>query len=578
MEKYFYLILCLNFGIIVSVGAQQFAWARAFGSELTDAGNATAVDDEENVITVGFLGGRADIDPGPDSTFVGGAGEQDIFILKLDPFGNFIWGKSFGGRARDRANTVAVDKDGSIYVSGFFNDTVDFDPGSGLHMLFAEQNADVFILKLDRDGNTLWARKVTENIDTSANNDVNKVAVDAKGDVYVGGKFNGLVDFDPGINKFLMGSRGSNDIFISKLDVSGNLIWAKQLGGLYDDAIYSLALDKVPNIYVSGDFTAEVDFDPGEDSTNLVAASEKDAFILKLNGDGQFLWVKQISGTGYESANAIMSDENQNVYVAGDYSDHADLNPGPDDYLVYAEANDNFVMKLDINGNLVWVTTTGGIEHKYIDGLSVVNVNGKNEIYVLGQFMDSVFFGDPAQLTLKSLNNSQDIYLARIDDEGNFQAVVQIGGYSSDLGTSLVAKNTFDHTDLYLTGLYRNRIQDFDPGPDTFLISATSGFNVFVLKLSDLITGVNQPEEGMIDAGLHVVPNPANDEIRIDIPFQLPTRVQLIDMMGNVLLNTYTYGTDKIIIVDISEFKSGMYIVRMINGDIYRTEKIIIQR
>ena len=126
--------------------------------------------------------------------------------------------------------------------------------------------------------NFLWAKQLG-----GANQELgNSIAVDANGNVYTAGSFQSTVDFDPGpaiYNLTAVSSFGGNDIFISKLDASGNFLWAKQLGGVLDDAGFSIAVDGNGNIYTTGYFTGTADFDPGPGTYNLNSAGTEDIFV-----------------------------------------------------------------------------------------------------------------------------------------------------------------------------------------------------------------------------------------------------------------------------------------------------------
>ena len=104
------------------------------------------------------------------------------------------------------------------------------------------------------------------------------------------------MDFDPGAGTFnLTASNVYNDIFISKLDASGNFVWAKSIGGSNEDRGYSIATDASGNVYISGQFSGTVDFDPGAGIFELTSELSSDTFILKLDASGNFVWAKTMN-------------------------------------------------------------------------------------------------------------------------------------------------------------------------------------------------------------------------------------------------------------------------------------------
>jgi len=141
---------------------------------------------------------------------------------------NLAWAKSMGGTSADMGHSIIVDDWGNIYSTGFFDNTVDFDPGIGTHYLTAIGGHDIYIQKLDSSGALLWVKSFGGNLD-----DIGwSIALDNLGNIYSTGSFNSTVDFDPGPgNSFLTTTAMSQDVYIQKLDSNGNFIWAKSMGG-----------------------------------------------------------------------------------------------------------------------------------------------------------------------------------------------------------------------------------------------------------------------------------------------------------------------------------------------------------
>jgi hypothetical protein len=161
----------------------------------------------------------------------------------------FDWAKSMGSTGADYGNSITTDASGNVYTTGLFQDTVDFDPGAGTFNLTCNGSSDIFIQKLDANGNFIWAKSMG-----SFSGDVpNSVAVDALGNVYTTGYFNGTVDFDPGPGVANLTSASiSGNIFVQKLDAAGNYVWAKRMGGSGFCYGNSVALDASNLTYFSG--------------------------------------------------------------------------------------------------------------------------------------------------------------------------------------------------------------------------------------------------------------------------------------------------------------------------------------
>ena len=193
----------------------------------------------------------------------------------------------FGGASSEYGYSIAVDSSGNVYTTGYFQGTVDFDPGTGTSNLTSAGSTDVFVSKLDSSGNFVWAKRLG-----GASSDYGySIAVDSSGNVYTTGYFEGTADFDPGAGTSNLTSAGSGDVFVSKLDSSGALVWAKGFGGTSNDRGQSIAVDSSGNVYTTGYFAGTVDFDPGAGTSNLTSAGGDDVFVLKLTSSGEALTV-----------------------------------------------------------------------------------------------------------------------------------------------------------------------------------------------------------------------------------------------------------------------------------------------
>ncbi|WYL99987.1 MAG: DUF4347 domain-containing protein [Gloeotrichia echinulata CP02] len=320
-----------------------FAWAKKFGGSSNDIGYGIALDSGGNVYTTGYFYGTVDFDPGAGTANLTSAGNNDIFISKLNSDGTFAWAKNLGGSSDDIGNSIAVDSGGNVYTTGYFFGTADFDPGAGTANLTSAGSQDIFISKLNSDGTFAWAK----NLGGSSTDIGNSIAVDSGGNVYTTGIFQGTADFDPGADTANLTSAGSYDIFISKLNSDGSFAWAKNLGGSSTDIGNSIAVDSGGNVYTTGFFSWIVDFDPGAGTANLTSAGSQDIFISKLNSDGTFAWAKNLGGSSFEQGNSIVVDSGGNVYTTGFFYGTADFDPGAGTAnLTSAGSDDIFISKL----------------------------------------------------------------------------------------------------------------------------------------------------------------------------------------------------------------------------------------
>jgi hypothetical protein len=169
-------------------------------------------------------------------------------ISKAQP--SFEWAKQMGSSDNDQAKSVVLDASGNVYTTGIFFGTVDFNPGPDTFNLTSGGSADIFITKLDSAANFIWAVRLGgDQYDF-----VSSMAIDPDGYLYATGRFNGVSDFDPGIQQFNLTAMG-NDGFVVKLDTAGSFEWAKQFNTSNIVDPHSIAVSNNGDVYTSGRFS-----------------------------------------------------------------------------------------------------------------------------------------------------------------------------------------------------------------------------------------------------------------------------------------------------------------------------------
>ncbi|MCJ8289581.1 MAG: SBBP repeat-containing protein [Crocinitomicaceae bacterium] len=257
--------------------AGNFVWAKKMGG--VNSASITT-DSSGNIYTTGYFNGTSDFDPSTTSTVnLTPIGQGDIFILKLDAAGNFVWAKQMGGTTNDFGYSISTDVWGNVYTTGNFSGTADFDPSAATSNLTALGFDAAFIQKLNAAGNFVWAKQIEATASYGYS-----ITTDALGSVYTSGTFHGTADFDPSTDTSNLIANGIYDAFIQKLDAAGDFVWAKQLAGTSYSYGYSITIDPLNNIYVTGTFNGTADFDPGLDTSNLISiAFTFDTYTLKLS-------------------------------------------------------------------------------------------------------------------------------------------------------------------------------------------------------------------------------------------------------------------------------------------------------
>ncbi len=459
-----------------------FKWAKNI------IGDVIRHDGAGNVYITGSFSGSADFDPGPATYTLSSAGSTDIFLMKVDMDGNFIWAKQMGAAGGDEGMDLAIDASGNILLASYFSSTVNYNPGGTAISLSSSGSSDVAISKYDASGTALWAKKVG-----GPNTDIiNGISTDASGNVYSTGYFMDLADFDPSAATYTLAtSAGINDAFILKLDASGNFVWAKDLGGTANTLPKSIALDASGNIYTTGEFTGTADFNPGTAVSNLssTTATFKDCYISRLDASGNFVWAKQVGGTDQDLGYCIRTDNSSNIYVSGIYIGTADFDPGTATYTMTTSATSNgFILKLDAGGNFVWAKQTQGSGNGIT---TAIQVDASANIYGVGRFSGTVDFDPAASTATMTSYGSSDAFVMKWNSTGAYVWAQQFGGTGSDLGVGMTVDA---NENIFLTGTYSGTA-DFDPGVGTYSLNILA--SDFMLRLSTCpvasltLTGLN---------------------------------------------------------------------------------------
>jgi hypothetical protein len=216
-------------------------------------------------------------------------------------------------------------------------------------------------------------------------------------------------DFDPSVATFTIGS----GIYVSKLDASGNFVWAKKMSSGTSSYGYGIALDGAGNVYTTGTFWGTSDFDPGAGTYNLGDLNGSgDVFISKLDGAGNFVWAKGLHG-GAGSGNAIALDGSGNVYTTGKFNGTTDFDPSAGTFTVTSIGMDDiFVSKLDGAGNFSMAKIMSGTFNE--SGNSIV-VDGACKIYVTGDFQGTVDFDPDAGVVNLISAGSADAFVVKLN-------------------------------------------------------------------------------------------------------------------------------------------------------------------
>lgn len=517
----------------------------------------------ENYVT-GIFEGTVDFDPGVDTLNLtsGSPTSRDVFIQKFDIAGNLIWAKSFGGTHIDESTDICTDSAGNIYITGYYYQTSDFDPGPNVFNMTANGSVDAFVVKLDANGDFLlafsiggtgggWAEKGTG------------IRVDAQNNMYITGNFSGTIDLDLGLGQAIY-STSRLDMYILKMDANLNYIWSKVMEGSGLDYAQCLELDAFGNIYLAGHFGAifngTVDFDPSSSTFNVTTNGNLDIFVQKLDPMGNLVWVKTIGGYDNDYLEDLCLTPEGDIYVTGSATDSLDMDPGLDTTIHDGVAG-GYLLKLDNNGNYIWSHNFSQIGHQCI-------TDSDGYCYLLGNFSQSLDFDLGPNVQILTSLGSSDIYILKLDANGDFVWVKSFGGSFVETGNALAID---EWSNLYISGGYYYTC-DFDIGPDTLNYTA-QGFlmDMYHLKLTQQVVPINKLDDK--DFFVKIFPNPTQGTVFIELE-EKGLQVSLFDLNGVLLL--YRESFDNNIKLDISNYPPSSYFLRINDGQRISTKKIIV--
>lgn len=406
-----------------------------------------------------------------------------LVILNIDSVAqNVEWAVGNIGPGNEEGYGTALDNSGNLYVIGRFQATVDFDPSpDSTFNLTSNGSTDIFIQKLDSQGNFLWAKSFGGPL----LDDGFDVVVNSSNEVILTGMFALSVDFDPGAGTFSLNSPTDGRIFLLKLDSAGNFVYAKAIGGSFSSGNVdinrnSLDIDNNDNLFLTGNFENTPDFDPSSSTFNLTSNGSKDVFILKFDNSGNLIWGNSFGGADRDMPIGLSLDGAGNVITAGEFKDTSvDFDPGPGVFTVSGTENFNsFVQKLDNNGNFIWALSYG--DGDQVERVKVMTTDNSNSIYLAGRLRFSTDFDPgPGVFNLNAPSGFPETYVMKLDVSGMFEWA---GVFSVDI-EDIGAMTTDNQNNLYITGAFSGT-ENFDTDGSSSL-TATGTTDGYISKFDE---------------------------------------------------------------------------------------------
>ncbi|MEO6130736.1 MAG: T9SS type A sorting domain-containing protein, partial [Saprospiraceae bacterium] len=251
----------------------EILWAKSFGGPNEDAGSGISSDSHSNILVTGFY---SDSQIQMDAISLLSAGYEDIYLVKLDPGGNVIWAKNAGGEGFDHVQSLAIDYNDNIVVTGYFGSlSMTFDSIVVVNSSFVY---DVFLVKYDETGKALWATTAAG----SSLDGAYSVTIDKFANIFIAGAFySNTINF----GATTLTNSGGYDLFLAKYDPSGDNVWAIGGGGKNYDEIFCVSVDQDENLFIAGGFWSDTMY-MGSDTiinSDRDSIESQDLFFAKIS-------------------------------------------------------------------------------------------------------------------------------------------------------------------------------------------------------------------------------------------------------------------------------------------------------
>jgi len=531
---------------------------------------------------------------------------------------NHHWTRTASGGSSAVGKCITVDAAGNVYTAGEFGSTSDFDNSPAVNNLTSNGANDIFLVKTSPQGDFIWAK----NVGGSGDDVPSEMVIDLSGNLYVTGTFSGTADFDPDAGVSNLISAGMDDVFILKLNSSGQLIWAKSVGGTQNDEGNAIDIDDYDgSVFVFGSFRTTIDFDPGVGVQSATSLGSSDIFLLKLFPSGDYMTSKTVGSISADRGRDIVVDAATGEhFMTGSFGGDTDFDPDAAVAQLTGN-NDVFVLKFNVANEFVFVKKMGGIS---VDEGRNIDFDANGFIYVNGSFISTCNFDPNGGSTTVTSNGGDDVFVVQLTPSGALSWVKTFGSigtedfmdmdvtsfgdvyvtgemaddmdanpdavltntltklgaedayivslasdgqlnWATSYGSTVVSAYTRgfgiyadEINNVYTTGLFYSTV-DFDPSAGTNNLSAVSGSDIWYQKLGPGFNSLEEQNSGMFKLS----PNPSTGvyHLSAEKAFHQLTLV-VTDASGKVVYsaqNLSGFTTD----IDLSFLKSGLYIATL---------------
>ncbi len=503
-----FIVLLHDDCVISAQVVPSIEWQRSLGGSSGETANSIEQTFDGGFITAGYSWSV-------NGDVTGNHGLSDYWIVKLDDAGNVLWEKAFGGSENDVAWAMEQTADSGFIIVGYSRSADgDIPVNKGL--------TDYCIMKLDASGNLTWQRSFGGSEDDWA------YAVQQTTDLgFIVAGFSKSSDGDVTVNQ------GDWDYWIVRLDVNGNMMWQKSVGGSDEDEAYAVIQTPDGGFAVAGGS----DSDDGDVSGNH---GDDDYWIVRLDSMGNMLWQKSFGGSGGDYAYALQQTSDNGFILAGSSASNDQDVSGNHGFTDY------WVMKSDADGNLLWQKSFGGSDYDIAGSIAQTTDGG------------FILTGDSYSSDGDVTENYglDDYWILRLDTSGNLVWQKSLGGSGYDQANAIrqAADGGF-----IVAGLSFSNDHDVSGNHES---SFGASEDYWIVKLTDEVeSGINSVQGNT----LSIFPNPVTDLLMIDPgPYPFDFAIGVYNVAGKKIRIPVNFNETQVQL-NTSSLANGFYLVEFLD-------------
>lgn len=437
------------------------------------------------------------------------AGMMNAFLVKYAPNGTHLWSLSFGGPEGARGWTIAVDGSGNVCFGGGFNGEIDLGGG----VLTSNGFEDTFLAKFDSDGNHIWSKGFGSSIGGEL---LFSLAVDGSDRVYITGEFFDTANYGGAP----LVSEGLSDVCLASYEADGTHRWSRSFGSPDVERGVDVAATGAGEVFATGFFPDQIIIGvESPEPDTLDSAGNRDFYVARFTTNGDHVWAQSFGTALTDESRALGLDGAGNVCVAGFTEGALDLGSGP---LPHAGSRDMFVASLSYSGQHIWSRSFGSTS---FDEVVTLAVDAASNVILSGLFLGDIDFGGGV---LSWLTNGPTV-IASYDSGGNHLWSQNYSGPGA--APSVIALATNNPGELCATGGFIGTV-NFGGGP---LTAASSQQDIFVVEFdTGTASGVGDTPGSRSGLSLSSYPNPFNPSttVRYTIPTSGAVTLAIYDVRG----------------------------------------------